>query len=314
MISDSILSKKLDSERFFDIIRQVMKQALQKSRIPENKAFVAKELIAPHFDKAWHFHQEYQLFLVLEGRGTRFIGDQMKPFREFDMVFTGPNLPHLWRNDAEYFEKESLLSTHGIVIYFGEDFLGNSYAQKEEFLAIKNLFEKSYRGLEITGETNQKLRPMLRDLPHKRGLESLLLLLQILGILAESQECTPITHEHYTNNNKESEKDRMRNVYEFVMENFQEKIQLSEVAALANMTESAFSRYFKSRMNKTFSEFLMDVRLAQACKLLHEMDRNISDIAMECGFQTLSHFNRQFKEKMGLTPIQYKKDFWRSFG
>jgi AraC-like DNA-binding protein len=80
------------------------------------------------------------------------------------------------------------------------------------------------------------------------------------------------------------------------------------------MTESAFSRYFKSRMNKTFSEFLMDVRLAQACKLLHEMDRNISDIAMECGFQTLSHFNRHFKEKMGVTPIQYKKDFWRSFG
>jgi hypothetical protein len=96
----------------------------------------------------------------------------MKPFREFDMVFTGPNLPHLWRNDAEYFEKESLLSTHGIVIYFGEDFLGNSYAQKEEFLAIKNLFEKSYRGLEITGETNQKLRPMLRDLPHKRVLRA----------------------------------------------------------------------------------------------------------------------------------------------
>ena len=291
-----------------------MKQALQKSRIPEDKAFVAKELIAPHFDKAWHFHQEYQLFLVLEGKGTRFIGDQMKPFREFDMVFTGPNLPHLWRNDAAYFEKESSLSTHGVVVYFGEDFLGNSIAQKEEFAAIKSLFEKSYRGLEITGATNLNLRNMMQELPHKRGIESMLLLLQILQILAESSDCMPITHEHYTNTNKESEKDRMRKVYEFVMENFGEKIQLAEVSALANMTESAFSRYFKSRMNKTFSVFLMDVRIAHACKLLHEVDRNISEISLECGFNTLSHFNRQFKEKMGVTPIRYKKDFWRSFG
>lgn len=291
-----------------------MKQALQKSRIPENKAFVAKELIAPHFDKAWHFHQEYQLFLVLEGKGTRFIGDQMKPFREYDMVFTGPNLPHLWRNDAAYFEKESTLSTHGVVVYFGEDFLGNSIAQKEEFAAIKSLLEKSYRGLEITGTTNLKLRNMMQELPRKKGIESMLLLLQILQLLAESSDCMPITHEHYTNTNKESEKDRMRKVYEFVMENFAEKIQLTQVSALANMTESAFSRYFKSRMNKTFSEFLMDVRIAHACKLLHEVDRNISEISLECGFNTLSHFNRQFKEKMGITPIQYKKDFWRSFG
>lgn len=291
-----------------------MKQALQKSRIPEDKAFVAKELIAPHFDKAWHFHQEYQLFLVLEGKGTRFIGDQMKPFREFDMVFTGPNLPHLWRNDAAYFEKESTLSTHGVVVYFGEDFLGNSIARKEEFAAIKCLFERSYRGLEITGVTNLRLRHLMQELPHKKGIESMLLLLQILQILAESSDCNPITNEHYTNTNKESEKDRMRKVYEFAMENFGEKIQLAQVSALANMTESAFSRYFKSRMNKTFSEFLMDVRIAHACKMLHEVDRNISEISLECGFNTLSHFNRQFKEKMGVTPIQYKKDFWRSFG
>ncbi len=290
-----------------------MKQALQKSRIPENKAFIVKELIAPNFDKNWHFHQEYQLFLVLEGKGTRFIGDQMKPFREFDMVFTGPNLPHLWRNDQIYFEKESNLKTHGIVIYFNEGFLGDAISIKEEFEAINILLEKSLRGLEILGKTNLKLRPMMQELVHLSGIESVLKLLQILQVLSESEECQPITHAGYTNNNKESEKDRMRKVYEYVTENFRQKILLEEVASLGNMTESAFSRYFTSRMNKPFSEFLSDVRISHACKLLHEADLNISEICYECGFNTLSNFNKQFKDRMGVTPLVYKKDYQRTF-
>jgi AraC-like DNA-binding protein len=290
-----------------------MKQALQKSRIPETKAFLVKELKAPYFDKNWHFHQEYQLFLVLEGKGTRFIGDQMKPFREFDMVFTGPNLPHLWRNDQIYFEKESHLKTHGIVIYFNEGFLGDAISIKEEFESINILLEKSLRGLEILGKTNLKLRPMMQELVHLSGIESILKLLQILQVLSESEECQPITHAGYTNNNKESEKDRMRKVYEYVMENFSQKILLEEVSALANMTESAFSRYFTSRMNKPFSEFLSDVRISHACKLLHEADLNISEICYECGFNTLSNFNKQFKDRMGVTPLVYKKDYQRTF-
>ena len=290
-----------------------MKQALQKSRIPENKAFIVKELIAPFFDKNWHFHQEYQLFLVLEGKGTRFIGDQMKPFREFDMVFTGPNLPHLWRNDQIYFEKESDLKTHGIVIYFNEGFLGDAIFDKEEFETIKILLEKSLRGLEIQGNTNLKLRSMMQELVTLSGIDSILKLLQILKVLSESEECQPITHAGYTNNNKESEKDRMRKVYEYVMENFSQKILLEEVSALANMTESAFSRYFTSRMNKPFSEFLSDVRISHACKLLHEADLNISEICYECGFNTLSNFNKQFKDRMGVTPLVYKKDYQRTF-
>jgi AraC-like DNA-binding protein len=290
-----------------------MKQALQKSRIPENKAFIVKELMAPYFDKNWHFHQEYQLFLVLEGKGTRFIGDQMKPFREYDMVFTGPNLPHLWRNDQIYFEKESGLKTHGIVIYFNEGFLGDAIYDKEEFESIKILLEKSLRGLEILGGTNLKLRSMMQELVTLSGVDSILKLLQILKVLSESEECQPITHSGYTNNNKESEKDRMRKVYEYVMENFSQKILLEEVSALANMTESAFSRYFTSRMNKPFSEFLSDVRISHACKLLHEADLNISEICYECGFNTLSNFNKQFKDRMGVTPLLYKKDYQKTF-
>src|SRR3712207_5365998 len=101
-----------------------MKPVIQKSAIPESKAFVIKDLIAPYFDPNWHFHPEYQLFVVLEGRGTRFIGDTIKPFKEMDMIFTGPNLPHLWRNDDVYYDKKNNLTTRGIVIYFHGNFLG----------------------------------------------------------------------------------------------------------------------------------------------------------------------------------------------
>ncbi|EOZ92215.1 transcriptional regulator [Indibacter alkaliphilus LW1] len=290
-----------------------MKQALQKSRIPDSKAFVVKELKAPYFDKNWHFHSEYQLFWVLEGRGTRFIGDQMKPFREGDMILTGPNLPHLWRNDQEYFQKNSRLNTHGIVVYFPEDFLGGSLWEKEEFEDVKNLLLKSRRGLEISGKTNLKLREMLQTLVFKKGGARIIGLLEILHILAHSKDCEPITHAGYINTNKESEKDRMNQVYEYVMENFKQKIFLAEVAALANMTESAFSRYFTSRMNKPFSEFLSDVRIGHACKLLQEVEANVSEICYESGFQTLSNFNRQFKERMGVTPMEYKKDYLNTF-
>jgi len=291
-----------------------MKQALQKSRIPDDKAFVAKALVAPNFDKHWHFHDEYQLFLVLEGKGTRFIGDQMKPFREFDMVFTGPNLPHLWRNDPQYFAKEGNLTTKGIVVYFGKDFLGNAIYDKEEFEAIKTLLQKSDRGLEITGKTNELLRAQLDKLLESKGIDSILKLLEILKIISESPDCHPITQAGYTNTNKESEKDRMSKVYEYVMENFRQKILLEQVASLANMTESAFSRYFSSRMNKSFSDFLTDVRIGHACKLLHEMDANISEICYESGFNTLSNFNRQFKDRIGVTPLVYKKDYFKTLG
>ncbi|WP_194777940.1 AraC family transcriptional regulator [Pararhodonellum marinum] len=284
-----------------------MKQALEKTRISESKAFVVKELVAPYFDKNWHFHQEYQLFLVLEGKGTRFVGDQMQAFKENDLVLTGPNLPHLWRNDQVYFEKDSQLITRGIVIYFNEGFLGDTIFRKEEFEAIKVLLEQSNRGLEIAGSTNLVVRKLMRKLLRLSGVDSVLVLLKILKIISESDECLPVTGSGYINNNKESEKDRMNKVYEYVIENFRQKILLADVAALANMTESAFSRYFASRMNKTFSEFLSGVRISHACKLLHEADMNISEICYECGFNTLSNFNKQFKDQMGNTPMAYKK-------
>ncbi|WP_339675258.1 AraC family transcriptional regulator [Cyclobacterium marinum] len=290
-----------------------MKKAFQKSRIPEHNAYIIKELVAPSFDKNWHFHPEYQLFLVLEGHGTRFVGDDMRPFQPNDMVLTGPNLPHLWRNDQAYFEKDSVLMTRGIVVYFPEDFLGEKMLEKEEFEEFRTLLKRAALGLQIIGKTNRILKDKLIRLVQKKGMDRIIGLLEILLLISRSTEVKTIVQAGYINANKESEKDRMSKVHAFVMDHFQQDIKQEKVAELINMTSTSFSRYFKSRMNKSFSDFLSEVRISHACKLLHTENLNISEISYESGFNTLSNFNRQFKNKMGVTPKVYKRDFQPRF-
>jgi AraC-like DNA-binding protein len=286
-----------------------MKNIVPKSAIPESKSFVIKEIHAPHFDPTFHMHPEFQLTYVVEGEGTRFVGDNVKTFTHGDMVFTSPNLPHVWRNHNNYFEKKSTLSTTVIVIYFHDHFLGENVHQKEEMQDILRLFQNSERGLEITGATKKAAIKMMLNLLTLKGMDSIIQLLKILNLLATSNDCHVITHNHSVNLNTEAETHRMNKVYEYVMNNFKHKISLEEVAAIANMTQTSFSRYFKTRVYKSFSDFLKEIRIEYACKLLKEENLNIDRIGYECGFQTLSNFNKQFKMVIGKQPHQYRSEY-----
>lgn len=283
-----------------------MKNTIPKSAIPDTKVFVVKKLETSYFDPTFHFHPEYQLFLVLQGKGTRFVGDNIKPFGKGDLVFTGPNLPHVWRSDNCYFDKRNNLKTKGIVIYFHDHFLGEPIHHEEELLIIRHLLQKSVRGLEITGNTNRKVSKMMIELLGLTGIKSIIQLLKILDILANSPECHFITHKHYVPINTEAETNRMNKVYEYVMKNFRLKIRLEDVAAISNMTPTSFSRYFKCRVNKSFSDFLREIRIDYARKLLSEEKMNINQIGYECGFQNLSNFNKQFKTVTGKQPLHYR--------
>ncbi len=150
---------------------------------------------------------------------------------------------------------------------------------------------------------------MMRVLLGLKGMDSIIHLLKILDVLAKSHECNFITHNHLASSNTEAETNRMNKVYGYVMKNFRQKIQLEEVAALVNMTRTSFSRYFKSRVNKSFSDFLKEIRIEYACKLLQEEKMNIDSIGYECGFQTLSNFNKQFKNVMKKQPHSYRNEY-----
>lgn len=286
-----------------------MKQAVQKTAIPASRIFVIRDLREKYFDPVWHFHSEYQLFVVLEGEGTRFIGNSIKAFRKGELVLTGPNLPHLWRCDDVYFEKHSRHKAHGIVIYFKEDFLGDPTLQKEEMIQIRKLLQKSSRGLEYFGKTRSTVTRMMGDLLHLNGVASVIQFLKILDTLAHSRESHYILHDQYTNTFKEVETDRMNRVYEYVLKNFRKKISLEEIATILHMTATSFSRYFTIKTSKSFSRFIIELRIKHACKLLLESDETIAQICFECGFNTLSNFNKQFKAEMNRTPSQYRKEF-----
>lgn len=289
-----------------------MKPLLEKSIESLNQSFLIKRLEEPFFDPNWHFHPHYQLFTVIKGTGTRFIGDDIRHFEEGDTVFLGPNMPHLWRSDRPYFEKESQLQTEGIVVYFKEDFLGNDFFEKPEMFDIKSFLKNSERGLDLTGTLGAEMLIDLNELLGLTGFEGISKLLNILHKLSVTVDYQYISSSNYTNTHKISETERMRIVHEYVLKHFKENINLSTVASLSNMTEAAFCRYFKSRTNKTFSDFVKEIRIGNACKILQNEQKSISQICYESGYNTVSNFNNQFKLLKGVSPLQYQKLYRRT--
>jgi AraC-like DNA-binding protein len=286
-----------------------VKTALHKSEIPPSRIFVVKYLEEKHFDPVWHAHSEYQLFVVLQGTGTRFIGDSIKSFKPGELILTGPHLPHVWRNDQAYFQKDSGFRTSGIVIYLNENFLGDHFLEKEEIILLKKLFVKSMRGLEFHGSKRQHVIALMKELTQLQGMASVIHMLRIFEILTRTKEYHYISSRAYDDTFDQHEADRLNKVYEFIFENFKTKIRLQDLADLLAMTPTSFSRYFTMKNNKSFSRFVSEIRIKHACHMLTETDEPISHICYACGFDTLSNFNKQFREITLRKPTQYKKEF-----
>lgn len=285
-----------------------MRIALEKNIEDPINSITVLDLQEPHFDPNWHFHPHYQLFTVIKGEGTRLIGDSIQHFEEGDTVLLGPNLPHLWRNDKSYFEQNSDLYTHGIVLYFTQEFLDNTISKLPEGRNISRLLEKSFRGLEFSGSTKTLIRENLESMLKTENFDTILCLLQLLNELSKSSESNYISSLGYTNTHKISETERMHKVYEYAMKHFKEEIKLKEVANLANMSIPAFCRYFKKRSNKTFTDFVSEIRIGNACKLLGFEKNSVSQVCYDSGFNTLSNFNKKFKDITGKTPREFKRD------
>lgn len=283
-----------------------MKPLLKIVNTEKNKAFQIMKVQEPYFFPSWHFHPEYEIMLVLEGTGIRFVGDSMERFQAGDLVFYGANIPHLYRSDKEYYQKDSELISKATVVYFKENFLGNNFWDLPDIASIRKLFSHSKRGIRFKGKVKNELKKQIQKLDdQKDGIEKIIDLLTILKIMAGTREYDLLSSSAFTKY-EEDDCERMNKVYQFLMDNYMESPSLEQVSKIASMSATAFCRYFKSHTNKTYTQFLNEIKIGNACKLLIDNNLSISQICFEIGFNNFTHFNNQFKKITALTPRQYQ--------
>lgn len=277
-----------------------------------NEAFSLKWNILPHFINIWTYHPEIELVYIIKGKGTRFVGDSIAPIEEGELILLGANLPHKWQNDPKYFHPDSSLSAEAIVIHFLPNFMGSSIQEVAEFKNIRNLLERAHRGVNFKGPTLAHIPQMMQQLfALEDACERLMFLIKILNRLANEADYELITSIGYNDESMKTD-GRMSQVHNFIMNNFHRTIHLDEVASLANMNKSAFSRYFKQSNGKNFIQYLNEIRIGFACKLLLDQDEKpISEICYESGYNNLSNFNQQFKKITSLSPSAYIKKYRR---
>lgn len=286
-----------------------MKPALEHLPREKGESFVVKDFDYRYYPTPWHYHPELEIVLVTESTGKRFIGNHISDFKPGNLALLGPNIPHTYRNEDKYYQEGSLLRARSIVIHFTEDSLGSDFLSLPETVVLGKLFEQSAYGLEINGKTNQRISNKLLDIVTLSGLKKWICLVDILlDIAVANKDAVKITQSPYTGYN-EKESTRLCNVFNWVVSNLENQITLDEAAAIAQMNPNAFSRFFSLRTRKTFSDFVKELRLQKAAKLLIESELPVTHICFECGYNNISNFNRQFLNYYQVNPVKYKKDF-----
>ncbi|MCX6317818.1 MAG: AraC family transcriptional regulator [Bacteroidetes bacterium] len=288
-----------------------MKPLLEHLPKERDESFVVKYFDYPAYPTPWHYHPEYELVLVTESTGRRFIGDNITHFAPGNLALIGPNLPHTYQNDDIYLKPGSGLRAKSIVIHFSEESLGKDFMKLPESRVIKDLFDRSINGIDINGHTNQLVSEKLEAIIGLSGLRRWFCLIEILVVLAESKELTPICKTSMTGTN-EKESKRLGIVMSWILQNFEKDIRVTEAAELCDMSENAFSRFFSQRTRKTFSGFVTELRLQKACKLLKENESSVTSICYDCGFNNISNFNRQFLREYKMSPMKYRKLFLKT--
>jgi len=266
-----------------------------------------------HSQPSFHAHPELELVFIIEGYGTRIIGNKVEPFESGDMVFIGSNVPHIWLSDEAFYKKNTTLSSKVVVTYFNPKIFEEVFNSVKEFSSIREVIRQASKGIKIFGETRKIIAEKLITLSSKSGFEKIEGLLQIMHIISTSQHKSFIVNKEIESPESQYS-DRLICVIKFIKDNLQNQLSLKQVAAIACMTEQSFCRFFRNRTKKSFSQYLSDQRISHACNLLIQTDKSISEISDLCGYRSSSHFCKVFKDQLGQSPYQYKKSSIRSKG
>ncbi|MCD0472043.1 AraC family transcriptional regulator [Flavobacterium sp. JAS] len=252
------------------------------------------------YDKL-HQHEEIQISFIEKGEGAIFAGDTISHYNEGDILVIGSNLPHVFRSEVRENEPSIMLTLFFTTNSFGRDFFSlNTFKNIHPFL------ESSKNGF-IVHNAPKKITKSFKKLKKADNYQRFILFLEILKWLSNNDK-ELLSNHLYDKKITDNEGKRMQTVFEHVMTNFSKNINLDEIASIANMTKNAFCRYFKVRTNKSFFQFLIEVRIEHASKLLaNNSELSVLEIAELCGFNNISNFNRKFKELKQTSPLQYRK-------
>ncbi len=285
-----------------------MKALLEKIPYTSDRCYNLLEYNEKSFLTPWHYHPEIELILFLEGSGTKYVGDNISTLLAGDLLLLGPNLPHYWSSSHEKSTDQSIAKS--LVIQFKPDFLGKEILTKPEFLNIQALFAQSARGLAIHGKTKDEVIELMHSLPKLAPFEALTTLLKTLNCMANApaEDLSAIASVAYQNKLPDQYDDRMRKVMNLVSTQYHDsELSLDQAVQLAGMSKAGFCRYFKNLTRKTFSNYLTEVRIGNACARLIHTQKSISEIAFECGFNHLSYFNRCFKKIKECSPKEFRQ-------
>lgn len=272
-------------------------------------SFSARRDIMPDVNNLWHYHAALELIYIKKGRGTQFIGDSIKNFNDGDVVLLGSNLPHYWRFDPEFFETTDGEPVDVYAVHFKEEFLGKDFLNLPENQEIKRIFAQSKQGIKLEGAAKDKIATLMPQIIEATGTMRIIRLLEVLTVIANCSEKNILVSLGFKPNFLENEKDRIQSIYNYTISNYKKKIELKEIAAVAKISPNSFCKFFKTKSRKTYTQFLNEIRVGQACKLLIENDLTVKEICYDCGFYNFTSFHKYFREITGKSPLKYQQAF-----
>lgn len=274
---------------------------------PSQRPFVVKKIVRPYFSTDFHFHKECQLVYVLSGSGTRIIGHSIEQFDEGDLTFVGPNVPHVWYSESK--PGEPAPEAISLALYINPETICEHLNALTDTMELRAFFKESERGIRICGAKKVLITGILKQMLAKqsRHLGMLAGFLHILDQLLDPAELVWLNVPDPISTYTRQSSGRVPKLMHFIQQNFKENITLQQAASVAGLQVHSFCRFFKTLTNRTFSDFLNEVRIGLACKLLQQSDLPVTQIALECGYTNISYFNRCFKKINKISPKAYRK-------
>jgi AraC-like DNA-binding protein len=289
-----------------------MKPQLFKVATGPAQSFSVRQDFVPFMNNKLHYHPEVELIHFKRGCGTQFIGDSIKQFGYDDVILVGAHLPHYWRFDEIYLKPETTVTADVRVAHFCENFWGDHFLDLPENRNIKTVLEKARRGIRVNGKTRQEVAGLMERMLNTDGAERIILLMEALLLISECSQVDVLSSIGFGHCPMGSDNDRINAVYEYSLANFKNRIMLEEIANVAQVSPNSFCRFFKSRTRKTYSQFLIEIKVGNACKLLITNKLTIKQICYESGFHNFASFHKYFKIITGKSPLIYQREFINS--